>query len=55
MGDDTKIHEELTLALDKICQRLADAETDVVSPNQDEIYKTQDRTTDVDSMHSIIS
>ena len=46
MSDDTKIHEEMTIALDKICQRLADAENDVVSPNQDEIYKTQDRTQD---------
>ena len=49
MSNDTEINDELKSALDKICQRLADAENDVVSPNADEIYKTQDRTTDVDS------
>ena len=46
---DVQIHDDMMSALDKICQRLADAENDVVSPNADEIYKTQDRTTDVDS------
>ena len=49
MSDDTQIQEDMTDALDRICRRLADAENDVVSPNQDEIYKTQDRTTEVET------
>ena len=47
MSNDTEINDELKSALDKICQRLADAENDVVSPSDDDLYQTQDRTTEV--------
>ena len=42
LEDEDQIHDDLKLELEKICHRLADAENDTVSPNEDELYQTSD-------------
>ena len=47
--DDKKINDEFTDELDRMCNRLADAKDGALGENQDDIYDTSDRITEVDN------
>ena len=49
LTDDEQIHEELKGELNQMCDRLSDAKDGALGENEDDLYKTQDRTSEVDN------